>query len=892
MTTSTPRPTAMPRIGVLALGSVPDGIAARVRDGLTDQGVEVSDGADGQLDAIALILPPGKVSEPEPDLAALGVDAQRVIPVVVGSQGSSWFGTLSQIIRPEQQLDETVRRVAQLAVLGGPDLVEVNALSSAAWTWNAVGRSTSDLLAFDRAELALPLVSKASRAGHPQADLLNEYVLASSTHGAKLQRRRNHIVRIVAVVLASAIIVALSQAVAAHRAAEEARRQTSVAISSRLSGTVSEMLSSKPDPDLAWILAGRAVAENPSPEAMRVARLVRDAIPPHRSIRLDQVPSEMATSASGRIAILNEDHSVDLRDADGELLRQLAPNEDWHTIALSNEQGSLLVVGGRQILINEAGLDGYPESADRILEADDTIMDVAWLEDSPLLVTEGGLLIVEDQTALESEIQPSDAIGRLRGADVTPDSGRIVVWGEGGAWFADRDGSNGAAVRQDNVVDVVFAEDRSAGYLLASGSRVRVVKFPKDEAASITSIVSTAFGLFRAGPHILESSLRGELCPITPPATSAARCITAHRGQVVGAGSLGRDRYVATAGTDQFLRIWSDLNAGYYAWPHTNGSSQQLLSDSDRVWGSTRSRLECRTTGDGCWAFTGRVNSLALVDNTLVSGRWVQTGSPDFIRSALAPDGRHLSRFNSFNSTVTAWALTEEPPREVWETTVKPLSPTSIHALAPDASVHVAASATGAVFIWADEEPRIVKGAGGDPVGIVFGGSGEAAVYFADGSVLHDGEGDPILPGVPVRAVAGSTDMPDRLWWMTVDNELRTSDQGRFSTIATLSMDLQPTALRPSDDGMYIAVFAPEATLVIRATDGATVYASASETDLGIVQDVAFREGGPWTIDHSGAIRVVQLTEDAEFASQFQSDQPRQLRDEEANLFQIPDQVK
>lgn len=499
MTTSTPRPTAMPRIGVLALGSVPDGIAARVRDGLTDQGAEVSDGAGGRLDAIALILPPGKVSEPEPDLAALGVDAQRVIPVVVGSQGSSWFGTLSQIIRPEQQLDETVRRVAQLAVLGGPDLVEVNALSSAARTWNADGRSTSDLLTFDRAELALPLVSKASRAGHPQADLLNEYVLASSTHGAKLQRRRNHIVRIVAVVLVSAIIVALSQTAAAHKAAQEARRQTSVAVSSRLSGLVSEMLPNKPDPDLAWILAGRALAEDPSPESLYVARLVRDAIPPHRSIRLDQVPSEMATSASGRIAILNEDHSVDLRDADGELLRQLAPNEDWQTIALSNEQGSLLVVGGLQILINEAGIEGYPESADRFVEAADLVVDALWLGNSPVLVTENGLLAVDRQGASQAEIQPPDAVGGLRGADVTPDGDRIVVWGDGGVWFADRDGGNVATVRQDDVVKVVLAEDGSAGYLSMANFGLCVVKFPDDAKPTITSMVSSTYKLFRPG---------------------------------------------------------------------------------------------------------------------------------------------------------------------------------------------------------------------------------------------------------------------------------------------------------------------------------------------------------------------------------------------------------
>lgn len=895
MTQSPPPPTPMPRIGVFAVGDVPDGIASRVRDGLAKLGVDVLDDAGGKADAIVLILPSGEVAEPEPDLAVFGVDADRVIPVVFGNQASSWFESLSQIVRSEQQLDETVRLVARLAVLGGADLVEVNALSSAAQVWDADGRPTSDLLAYDQAELALPLASKANQAGDPRADLLNEYFLASSTHGAKVQRRRNHIVRIIAVILASAIIVALIQTVAAHRAANEARRQTSVAVSSRLSGTVSEMLSNKPDPDLAWMLAGRALAEDPSPEAMHVARLVRDAIPPHRSIKLDQAPLKMSTSPAGRIAILNEDRSVDLRNADGDLLRHLPPNEDWQVVALSNETGSLIVSNGTRVLVNEAGPDGYPESSDRFAETSDTVVDALWLGSSLLLVTEDGLLAVERQGVAEAEIQPSDAIGRLRGADATPDGERIVVWGDNGAWFANQDGEDIATVKQDDVVGVVLAEDGSAGYVLAANFGLRVAKFPKDEAPSVTSMIDTVRGIFRAGPYILESPLKESICPATPPATGAARCFTAHRGQVVGAGSLGADLGVATAGTDRYLRIWSDLNAGSYALPETNGSSQQLLllRGNESFWRSTRSRLECRALDEGCWAFTGRINSMALVDDTMVGDRWVQTGSSDFIRSVLAPDGRYLSMHNGLNSGVTAWILTrEEPPRKVWETTVKFISPTSLQALAPDASVHVAASAKMVAFVRADEEPHITNGATGDPVGIVFGNPDGATVYFDDGSVVHDGEGDPIVPGVPVRAVAGNAGIADRLWWITVDNELRMSDQGRFKTIAPLTLDSHPMALRPSEDGEYVAVFSPEVTLVIRVADGTTMYASASETDLGIVQDVAFREGALWTIDHSGAIRIVELMDDARFANQFYSEQPRHLLSEEATLFQIPDRVK
>ncbi len=183
MTQSPPLPTPMPRIRVLALGDAPDDIATRVRNGLAKLGFDVTERIGGNADAIVLILPPGEVAEPEPGLAALGVDADHVIPLVFGNQASSWFESLSQIVRSEQQLDETVRLVARLAVLGGADLVEVNALSSAAQVWDADGRPTSDLLTYEQAELALPLASKANQAGDPRADLLNEYLLASSTPG-------------------------------------------------------------------------------------------------------------------------------------------------------------------------------------------------------------------------------------------------------------------------------------------------------------------------------------------------------------------------------------------------------------------------------------------------------------------------------------------------------------------------------------------------------------------------------------------------------------------------------------------------------------------------------------------------------------------------------------
>jgi hypothetical protein len=216
-------------------------------------------------DLTVVLLPPGQASDDAAaELAGLQL-ADPIIPVVIGPAASSLLGDRSQLVRPPTALGDVAERISALARLGGADLVEVNDLVSAARRWVANGRQPADLLGAVRTPEALSLAALAGSVDHADAPLAAEFAGASAGHQARQRRGRRRIVIATAAVLSLAIVAALAMKVVADRAAADARRQAAVATSNRLTGVVTQMLRSNPDPDLPWLLAGRAVSANPSP---------------------------------------------------------------------------------------------------------------------------------------------------------------------------------------------------------------------------------------------------------------------------------------------------------------------------------------------------------------------------------------------------------------------------------------------------------------------------------------------------------------------------------------------------------------------------------------------------------------------------------------------------
>jgi hypothetical protein len=77
---------------------------------------------------------------------------------------------------------------------------------------------------------------------------------------------------------------------------------------------------------------------------------------------------------------------------------------------------------------------------------------------------------------------------------------------------------------------------------------------------------------------------------------------------------------------------------------------------------------------------------------------------------------------------------------------------------------------------------------------------------------------------------------------------------------------------------------------VLAASDGTVRYAAIASSVIGAVDDIAFDGDQALTIEHSGAVRRVSLTDAATFVATFSDALPRDLTPEETSLFAVPQQ--
>lgn len=873
-------------VAVMSLGGAPTSLVAALNARLKDLGATVV--PDPGLDTLmVLLLPSGPTGEPQPDLQSLGIHCADVVPVVFGDQASSWFSELSQIVRSPDDIDSVATRIGNLALLGGDSLVEVNDLTATAKHWDAHGRHPTDLLPGARVDTALPAVSKAQRADHPEAALLSDFLGASRTHAAQQLRLRRGIVSAAVLILVIAIILAIIQKTRADDAAEAALAQDHIATSSRLSNLARTMLTENPDPDHAWLLAGKALEEDDSSEATRIARMVADEIPPHRSILLSRMPTGIEASAAGNMAILFEDGSADLRDADGQIIRDFSAESAWKDAALSQRASSALLFGKEDILLNSAYEQGYPESRDTRLTTSAGVKGATWVAEKPVIATPSELLTVQDGGLVPAGLAPDPALGRIKGVTAATSGSRLSVWGEHGVWFSDNDGGSTFMIPLEGVYQVVLAQDGITAYVGTSNGSVHLVSIPQNAAPSVKWNVASALNHFAAGEYVLESTSVELLCPITPPAERAAHCITAHRGRVTGATSLGPDAGFATVGTDSYLRLWSHLNTGTFASSWTNGSTSTTYDVIDPQY-LRGSRLECRP--DLCWAYTGSNRTIGAigvdlshseiralrVQGSSVSGVALSTGGGYMAMPFM--DGIAVVRLSSDGQYRWGWG---DAARSI------PSNPRST-GLSSDGSTLVVTTGDSVLIYRDGHSPLNIPTNGMPPVGILFDSDQAAGVYLTDGAVISESGSAFYSPNEQLRAIANHPASPERLWWINSDGALRVNDESGPRTVTRLPGDFDPHAIRVSPDGSMAALLAPHSSLVMRRDDGGILYASYSQSDLSSIRDITFVSDGILTIDQAGTIRHSPLTDKSDFTATFLNNTPRDLSPEELSLFDIP----
>lgn len=880
--------TARNRPGV-ALAAVGDASrwVAPLRDALASTGTGVVEHPEAGSITIVL-LPPGQSSTEDADqFVGLGL-ADPIIPVVIGSSASTLLADRSQVVRPATALSEVAERIASLTRLGGADLVAVNDLLSAARRWVAHGRRPTDLLSSSRTTDAIPLATLAGSVYHAEAGLLGEFTVASARLQAEHRRRRRRIVTVAVAVLSSAIVAAFATKLGSDYAADDARRQAAVATSNRLTGIVNKMVHTYSDPDLPWLLAQRALSSDPSPDAVSVARLVLDAIPAHRSIRLAKRPVSLRTASTGEIAIVSADRSVDVLDSTGSTVRSFPAGVASAAIALSDDGTRLALATESGLLLNDEGSLGFEESADTHATIPGKILGLAWTAELLIVATPDRLLaFAADGTSKPVPDVPE--LGAIAGVASSPDGRRLAVWGTKGLWAGDVDGRNSFTSGSVDVSTAIFTADARILYTHSRRGAVGHIEFPTGRAPVVVPATVGAFSIFRVGDQIGVVKWPGTICPISPPAGDAARCLTVHTGGIVGAGSLGPPRGYATVGSDQYLRIWTTLGAGTYGSRYANGTENnfQYVNGSTTTRLQGRSQLECDRGNGVCWALSGESGILDGLDIRLKSTRTLYVGQQGLLNHALASGGRYAGWHSRDQGVVVRELRNTSALTDVWRATQSGAWVNSMDALAPDGSVYVSASASTVAF-WTKNGMTSSAGPSSNPVGIVFDETRGTTVYFNDGSTVHSGTGEPRTVNDRLRAVAGVTiDGNRQLWWINDRNEVRMSDSGGQRLVKALPSTVAPFAMRVSPDGRHVAIFDPSETLILATSDGSVRFAAISESDMANLDDVAFEGNRALTIDRSGALRWVVLTDAAEFVTIFIGASPRALTPEESSLFAL-----
>ncbi len=875
---------------LIALPGTDEACRVRLREALSDQFASVTEGFDNAAgaDIVVGLLPEGDSGREGPESAALGDLADRLVPVVIGTAPSRLLADRSQVVQPVGAESAVARRVSALARLGGRSLVEVNELTAAARRWQDNGGRASDLLGAADSREAPALVAKAAQAGIADLDLLSRFAKASTDRARRSARRRRTISLGVAAALVIVSAVSLGQKLSADQAAAEARDKAATARANRLSGELMEMLNNKPDPDVAWALAEAALTSKVNAQSARAAQQVRAAIPTHRSIALDNVPTAVSGAQTGVFAVTFVDRTAQIRDRDGAVIRE-APDSP---IAVLTQDGSRLALIGNRALVNSDAGRGVPVGKDQILPTPGAVLAAAWVGTELWGLTPSGVFQLG---ALTPEPKLSQALphwlGTLHGLSSAQAAPVVAVVGSGGmAVLSSADGRLLYSQRATDLADAVLTADGTAVYLHTRQASTSVVNLKSDQPRPSSAVA--AFRVFAAGPVMLESALPGALCAATPPEPGASGCVNAHSGTVTGAASLGSDRFVSV-GTDRYARIWSGLNAARYPFTSVNGSTYAGLGGNQaQERASRRSQIEVDPTSGRVATFTYEIGTVSILSSDLSPIGSVFLGLPISTRMVLSPGGSYLatSRASGLGSPArtAVWDFrgTGQIPT-LWAVEAGNGRTESQLAVSPDGQVAVSASPT-TVAAWRNGELILNTRVGSRPVGIVFGATGPV-VYLADGSVVSTDESAAGLSEPALAVTGGNADSGSpHTAWVSSDRRLMESVGGIARQIVPLPAGLPVYALKYSPSLRRLAIFADREAMVVDCSTGTVLYDAAADAEVATIQDVAFpSEDRIASIEHSGGLRVTDLIEPDELLSLLRAGEPRPLSDTEQAAYQL-----
>lgn len=777
----------------------------------------------------------------------LASEMSSLIPVASGSDPSSTFPDLSQILLGRTGPDTAAKRVALIARYGGTNLAWLFRLEALASQWSGKGKPPNLLPRGAAIERGLTTIASASYLASADAAA---FVSAGLAKRRRRTRRIVTAVVVVALVLVATSAIALVQRASATRATDRADQNAAHSDSIRLAQLAVDTLSS--DPDLPWIYAERALAREASPEAQNAAQRVLTASPTHVSVRLPKLANEISGDPKSNTVLIHyEDGSIELRSGvDGKSLHQ------FPVTATS----SSLAPGGKIVQADGAFIDATTGETIWRLPARETFR--AWGGPTRALVNVGGNLAVvglTDKTITRTTIEVSSS---GRSAWSLAAQAPILA-------FIDQDklqvinlstGKSLSAVSVSAASDVAISAEGAAVYV-ASQSKPKMFTVVdgalKENAATVvgTAVVAT-------GKNWVVSSPDGGISWVSQSQSVAAYHYAAHRGPTVGTVEVGAGK-TASVGGDAFLRLWSaPPEQIIYPIPNLElRSFDQFNLEQPWLRATGRSLLARSDREDRISSVIQSLNLFGSYDGDLKSiGPIRQLPQVSWSVRPL-PDGR-LAYITHFGGGVMDTAR----GKKVWEHTT-PI---------PQAVALIAANDSGTRIAYASVNGLDSFGATGDttqtkfdgqrvPVAVSIDQSGHASAVTSDGWWYRESLPAVHFPGV-AALVAAAVDTDGRVLLVGSDGAVLEYRDGKTIQLAELGATLDPFAVRVSTDSHLIAVLGSAHTVVLRRADGTQVADLYPTGGSGTeVRDVALSPEHVWEIRADGGIvsRRIQPSDQA-----------------------------
>ncbi|MFN8018032.1 MAG: hypothetical protein U0P45_07895 [Acidimicrobiales bacterium] len=825
----------------------------------------------------------------------------ELLPVSAGPGTSGVLPDLSHLRLEQLGIERTAERIAIVAHTGASDLAAWNRVADQARTWIRSGRPRSTALSPTRADAVGALLLRPIASVDPD----DRKAVADLTAHSRRRHRRQRVAA--SVVIAAAVLLLTSTSVVALRQSRTARGQARRAQSAADSARADRLLRSAADqsqfdPDLPWILASAAVDADASlPVKARAATLVGQ-LWAHTSHKLPRRPLALVPTSSDLVAVMAFGGGrVDIVDS------RTGRVTGHYSTSHGRQIGAWTVSPDGQFLALEAAhkllvVDLRSKSAPVVLHQGD-VQDVEW-------PTPGKMFFVGDSTiySVDPKTQKVSPFARVPGADqiaIARQQGWLAVGHGDAITLISPQGKvrgtyDAPEIKGFQELETSFGEEDLTVQVPDALLRVPLQAFARadgdqDKIQRITPYGSAIREISATpGSPAAACMVDGSLGQISDGASILIDTTPAHRGTCLGVAVLP-DGTWTSIGSDGMLRHWSAPRPDGYV---DGQGTAPILQDLVNAYGTGESVRPMVAAGRGeaqATATAPGAYSVALVDRkTGTVDRHAPVGGID---SPIRPSEKPAIGVRFYPSATVRWDVESRSGPDL------PLPPVelerSVTAISPNGRYIAVAGQTSSYLLDAEgsgerrdrwtEEPY---GQAAQPVGTDVDDHGTVRVITLDGTLFQAGRRPVRLLGGSRTVVSGHLGVDGTVVLVGADGTVFVGDSRRTRRLLRTDNDIDPIAVRISDDGTRAAIIGFTKTQILDLHRGLVVAQLTVRNDYRAVSDVAFDDdpsSGALIVRKDGAISRISLVEPSRVDSFLRRRAPRRATPAETTIYGLAD---